>query len=149
MIACIIQHNMIIKDEKDLNMEFFYDNIGSFSSLLGTQIRLMHFLRPTSRLRTRPHTPNSVLISFSTSGNCMGSRLPFYSFDVTGIHVLLEPFFPFQAICYCFLYSNLKICCNRWLFYCMMININKFDLYCCCMKIMLFKLMNFPKNAKN
>ena len=29
MTACVILHNMIIEDERDLNLEFFYDNIGS------------------------------------------------------------------------------------------------------------------------
>ena len=29
MIACVILHNMIIKDEMDLNLEFHYDNVGS------------------------------------------------------------------------------------------------------------------------
>jgi hypothetical protein len=27
--CCVILHNMIIEDERDLNMEFFYDNVGS------------------------------------------------------------------------------------------------------------------------
>jgi hypothetical protein len=29
MIACVILHNMIIEDERDLSLEFFFDNIGS------------------------------------------------------------------------------------------------------------------------
>ena len=29
MTACVILHNMFIQDERDLNLEFFYDNIGS------------------------------------------------------------------------------------------------------------------------
>ena len=28
MTACVILHNMIIEDERDLNLKFFYDNIG-------------------------------------------------------------------------------------------------------------------------
>jgi hypothetical protein len=29
MTYCVILHNMIIEDERDLNLEFFYDNVGS------------------------------------------------------------------------------------------------------------------------
>jgi hypothetical protein len=28
MTTCVILHNMIIDDERDLKLEFFYDNIG-------------------------------------------------------------------------------------------------------------------------
>lgn len=29
MTCCVILHNMIIEDERDMNLEFFYDNVGS------------------------------------------------------------------------------------------------------------------------
>jgi hypothetical protein len=29
MACCVILQNMIIQDERDLNLEFFYDNVGS------------------------------------------------------------------------------------------------------------------------
>jgi hypothetical protein len=29
MTCCVILQNMIIQDERDLNLEFFYDNVGS------------------------------------------------------------------------------------------------------------------------
>jgi hypothetical protein len=29
MTTCVILHNMIIEDEKNLNLEFFFDNIGT------------------------------------------------------------------------------------------------------------------------
>jgi hypothetical protein len=28
MKACVILHNMIIEDERDMNLEFFFDNVG-------------------------------------------------------------------------------------------------------------------------
>jgi hypothetical protein len=29
MTTCVIMHNMIIEDEKDLDLEFFFDNVGT------------------------------------------------------------------------------------------------------------------------
>jgi hypothetical protein len=29
MTTCVVLHNMIIEDEKDLNLEFFFDNVGT------------------------------------------------------------------------------------------------------------------------
>jgi hypothetical protein len=29
MTTCVVLHNMIIKDEKDLNLEFFFNNVGT------------------------------------------------------------------------------------------------------------------------
>ena len=29
MTCCVILYNMILKDERDMNLEFFYDNVGS------------------------------------------------------------------------------------------------------------------------
>jgi hypothetical protein len=29
MITCVIFHNIIIEDVKDLNLEFFFDNVGT------------------------------------------------------------------------------------------------------------------------
>jgi hypothetical protein len=32
MTTCVILHNMIIEDEKHLNLEFFFDNVGTDTS---------------------------------------------------------------------------------------------------------------------
>jgi len=52
MTACVILDNMIIEDERDLNLEFFYDNVGSrvkpvrdaneINAFLGTYRKIKH-----------------------------------------------------------------------------------------------------------
>ena len=77
MTACVILDNMIIDDERDLNLEFFYDNVGSHVKPTRDGNEIMHFLTPTGRLRTMLHTTSFVIILLSISGNSMGDRLPF------------------------------------------------------------------------
>ena len=45
MTCCVILHNMIIKDERDLNLEFFYDNVGSRVKLARNANRIQAFLQ--------------------------------------------------------------------------------------------------------
>ena len=48
MICCVILHNMIIEDERDLNLELSYDNVGSRVKPVRNSDRIEAFL-PTYR----------------------------------------------------------------------------------------------------
>jgi hypothetical protein len=54
MTCCVILHNMFIKNERDLNLEFFYDSIGS---RVKPQRNLNHILAFFERYR---HIENSA-----------------------------------------------------------------------------------------
>ena len=45
MTCCVILHNMILEDERGLNLEFFYDNVGSRVKLVRDPNRNRAFLR--------------------------------------------------------------------------------------------------------
>jgi hypothetical protein len=51
----LILHNMIIEDERDLNLKFFYDNVVAEWNHKGLPITFKHFLRYISKLKTQPH----------------------------------------------------------------------------------------------
>jgi hypothetical protein len=51
------------KDERDLKLEFFYDNVGSEWSHKGTPITFKHFLRRIGKLKTPPRILSSTMIS--------------------------------------------------------------------------------------
>jgi hypothetical protein len=44
MVACVILHNMIPEDERDLNLGFFYDNVGSIVKPIRNPNRIQAFL---------------------------------------------------------------------------------------------------------
>jgi uncharacterized protein YpiB (UPF0302 family) len=44
MKACVILHNMIIEDERDIHLEFFFDNVGSRVRPERNQDRIQAFL---------------------------------------------------------------------------------------------------------
>ena len=67
MTACVILHNMIIEDERDLDLEFYYDNVGSCAKPVGDANEITTFL----------HTTSSKKILLSISGNSMGDILLF------------------------------------------------------------------------
>jgi hypothetical protein len=61
--TCVILHNMIIEDEMDLNLEFFFDNVGIRVKPSKTRIKHKHFLRHTVTLSTRGRTTSFTLVN--------------------------------------------------------------------------------------
>jgi hypothetical protein len=70
MTTYVILHNMIIEDE-DLNLEFFFNNVGTHVKALRNQIKSKHFLKYSETLRMSALTSSSKKISFSTIGISM------------------------------------------------------------------------------
>ena len=87
MMTCVFLHKMIVEDERDLNLEFSMSMFVDVSNLVGTWTGPKHFLRPTGRWSTRPHTLSFMRITLSIIGSCIWSRLPLYSFDLLYIRV--------------------------------------------------------------
>jgi hypothetical protein len=44
MTTCVILHNIIIEDEKDLKLEFFFDNVGTRVKLRSNPDKIQAFL---------------------------------------------------------------------------------------------------------
>jgi hypothetical protein len=68
MTTSVIRRNMIIEDEKHLNLEFFFDNVGIRVKLSRNPNKSKHFLKHSGTLRTEPPTSSSRKISFNTIG---------------------------------------------------------------------------------
>ena len=45
MTCCVILHNIILEDERGLNLEFFYDNVGSRAKPARDPNRIRAFLQ--------------------------------------------------------------------------------------------------------
>lgn len=75
MTGCVILHNMIIEDERDLDLPFEYDNVGSRVKPHRTWTGSKLFLRHIGRLKTGLRIPSFVKISLSISGNYLGDSL--------------------------------------------------------------------------
>ena len=45
MTCCVILHNMILEDERGMNLEFFYDNVGSRVKVARDPNRIRAFLQ--------------------------------------------------------------------------------------------------------
>ena len=72
MTACVILHNMIIADERDLDLEYNHDNAGSRVKPVRDADEITAFLEPAGRSRTVIHTTNSSMILLSIVGNSTG-----------------------------------------------------------------------------
>jgi hypothetical protein len=87
MTTCVILHNMIIDDEKHLNLAFFFDNIG-ICVKPSKNIKSKHFLKHSETLRTEPPTSSSRKISFDSIGvGMVVSSTTLISFHFIFIHV--------------------------------------------------------------
>ena len=53
MTACVISHNIIIEDERGLNLEFFYDNVGSRVKPQRNPDRIQAFLETYRQIEDR------------------------------------------------------------------------------------------------
>ena len=86
MNTCVILHNMIVEDERDLDLLPIHDNAGSRMKPSRNPDKIETFLGTSSNFNT---------ISWSVSGNCMGDPSPpiYLVFSC-----VLNYFFPFQAI---------------------------------------------------
>ena len=55
MSTCVIVHNMIIEDERDINLKFFIDNAGSRVEPRRNVDQMQPFLGSYRRLKIRVH----------------------------------------------------------------------------------------------
>jgi fatty acid-binding protein DegV len=74
MTCHVILHNMIIEDERDLNLEFFYDNVGSRVKPQRNPDRIQTFLETYRKLKTQTRVLISTMISSKTIGSFMGQN---------------------------------------------------------------------------
>ena len=78
MTCCVIFHNLIVKDERDLDLDLVYDNVGEHVKPARNPDSIKAFLQTlTGRLRIRKLTASFKKISLRTTGTGMGSNLPF------------------------------------------------------------------------
>jgi hypothetical protein len=63
MKCCVILHNIVIEDERVLDLEFFFNNVGSLYNLKETLIAFKFFLRRIGRLKMQMLIPSPTLIS--------------------------------------------------------------------------------------
>jgi hypothetical protein len=64
MTCCVILHNVIIEDERDLNLEFFYENVGSRVKPQRNPDRIQAFLetyRQIENSATHTHLNNDLI----------------------------------------------------------------------------------------
>uniref|UniRef100_A0A452XFZ4 Uncharacterized protein n=1 Tax=Aegilops tauschii subsp. strangulata TaxID=200361 RepID=A0A452XFZ4_AEGTS len=67
MTCCVILHNMILEDARDMNLEFFYDNVGSHvKPTRETLTALELFFRHIRRLKMQTPTFSFRRTSLST-----------------------------------------------------------------------------------
>jgi hypothetical protein len=85
MTTCVILHNMIIEDEKHLNLEFFFDNVGTRVKPSGNPDKMQAFLETFRKIENRATTDSSKKISFNTIG--VGMVVGSISFHFMFIHV--------------------------------------------------------------
>ena len=64
---------MILEDERGMDLEFFYDNVGSRVKPARDPNALELFFRHTRRLKMQTHTFNFRKISLSTIGKGLDS----------------------------------------------------------------------------
>jgi fatty acid-binding protein DegV len=74
MTCRVILHNMIIEDERDLNLEFFYDNVGMQVKPQRNPDRIQAFLETYRKLKTQTRVLISTTISSKTIGSFMGQN---------------------------------------------------------------------------
>jgi hypothetical protein len=67
MPCCVILHNMILKDEGELNLPCFYNNVGTRVQPRGTPIGLKLSLKCIAKLRMSRFVISSRMIWSSTS----------------------------------------------------------------------------------
>jgi hypothetical protein len=108
MTACVILHNMIIEDERDLSLEFFFDSVGSRVRPERNPDRIHAFLETYRQIKTRPHILNCKMISSRTIANFTrkSDALIIHSFNFLFMYVwekqlfASEPFIICLIICF-------------------------------------------------
>jgi hypothetical protein len=100
MKACVILHNMIIEDERDMNLEFFFDNVGIRVRPERNPDRIQAFLETYRQIEdSATHTQlNKDLIAplAASRGKMMPSFIHSFHF------LLLRHSFAFRTIHYLF-----------------------------------------------
>jgi hypothetical protein len=92
MSACVILHNMIIENERDMDLIFSMTMLVAVLNQRETLIGSTHFFKPAVTSRTTPLTHNFVMISSSIIGKGMSTSSLFYAFD---LHVCLQLLFAY------------------------------------------------------
>jgi len=101
MQACVILHNMIIEDEKDMDLKFFFDNVGSCVKPQRNPNRVEAFPKTYRQIENRETHTQLHEDHMEHHSKLFGRQSPILFIF---IYVWFEPFFPFRTIHYLFNY---------------------------------------------